>query len=389
MSGRHEYDERSTWRRSARTSRSWSGRSTGTRWCTSTARTPRRSPARCIDAMARALRAAQRQRGPLGAHARHRGDRRVRGCPGQGGRVHRRHVARTRWCSPRTPPRRSTWWRTRSASGCGPGDEIVISEMEHHSNIVPWQLLCRAYRRDAALVRPHRRGPARSVHTGRAGQRADQHRQRRPRLQHARHDQPDRADRRAGARGRRAGACSTARSRCRTCRSTWPRSASTSSPSPGTRCSARPGSACCGARVELLDDMPPFLGGGSMIETVTMAEDHVRGRRRPGSRPVPRRSPQAVGLGRGRGLPDRAGHAARSAARAGAHRVRAGRSVHGGRAADLRADGTGRPRRYHLLRRWTACTRTTWGRSSTRSASRCASGTTAPDRPASGSGYRR
>src|SRR5919206_2178321 len=24
-----------------------------------------------------------------------------------------------------------------------PGDQIVISEMEHHSNIVPWQLLCR------------------------------------------------------------------------------------------------------------------------------------------------------------------------------------------------------------------------------------------------------
>ena len=27
-------------------------------------------------------------------------------------------------------------------AGIGPGDEIVISEMEHHSNIVPWQLLC-------------------------------------------------------------------------------------------------------------------------------------------------------------------------------------------------------------------------------------------------------
>jgi cysteine desulfurase/selenocysteine lyase len=25
----------------------------------------------------------------------------------------------------------------------GPGDEIVVSELEHHSNIVPWQLLCR------------------------------------------------------------------------------------------------------------------------------------------------------------------------------------------------------------------------------------------------------
>ena len=24
----------------------------------------------------------------------------------------------------------------------GPGDEIVVTEMEHHSNIVPWQLLC-------------------------------------------------------------------------------------------------------------------------------------------------------------------------------------------------------------------------------------------------------
>ncbi len=27
-------------------------------------------------------------------------------------------------------------------SGIGQGDEIVVSEMEHHSNIVPWQLLC-------------------------------------------------------------------------------------------------------------------------------------------------------------------------------------------------------------------------------------------------------
>jgi len=31
----------------------------------------------------------------------------------------------------------------------GPGDEIVITEMEHHSNIVPWQLLCQ--RTGAAL----------------------------------------------------------------------------------------------------------------------------------------------------------------------------------------------------------------------------------------------
>lgn len=27
--------------------------------------------------------------------------------------------------------------------GLGPGDEVVVSVMEHHSNLVPWQLLCR------------------------------------------------------------------------------------------------------------------------------------------------------------------------------------------------------------------------------------------------------
>lgn len=32
----------------------------------------------------------------------------------------------------------------------GPGDEVVVSEMEHHSNIVPWQLLCQ--RRGAKLL---------------------------------------------------------------------------------------------------------------------------------------------------------------------------------------------------------------------------------------------
>src|SRR5205823_1065230 len=31
-----------------------------------------------------------------------------------------------------------TYGRTRIRAG----DEIVVTEMEHHSNIVPWQLLC-------------------------------------------------------------------------------------------------------------------------------------------------------------------------------------------------------------------------------------------------------
>jgi cysteine desulfurase / selenocysteine lyase len=34
----------------------------------------------------------------------------------------------------------SAWGRAR----LGPGDEVLITEMEHHSNIVPWQLACQA-----------------------------------------------------------------------------------------------------------------------------------------------------------------------------------------------------------------------------------------------------
>lgn len=33
-------------------------------------------------------------------------------------------------------------WTAGDFLALGPGDEIVVSEMEHHSNLVPWQLLC-------------------------------------------------------------------------------------------------------------------------------------------------------------------------------------------------------------------------------------------------------
>ena len=33
--------------------------------------------------------------------------------------------------------------QTYGRAHVGPGDEILVSEMEHHSNIVPWQMLCR------------------------------------------------------------------------------------------------------------------------------------------------------------------------------------------------------------------------------------------------------
>ena len=50
---------------------------------------------------------------------------------------------RARSSSRAAPPRGSTWspspTRGRASS---PGDEILISALEHHANIVPWQMVC-------------------------------------------------------------------------------------------------------------------------------------------------------------------------------------------------------------------------------------------------------
>ena len=68
--------------------------------------------------------------------------------------------------------------------------------------------------------------------------------------------------------------------------------------SPDTSCTGRRASACCTAAKRVLDAMPPFLGGGDMIRTVTFegstwndlpykfeaGTPQHRGRRRPGTR---------------------------------------------------------------------------------------------------------
>jgi len=42
-----------------------------------------------------------------------------------------------------TTPRASTWWpQTLGRKNLRAGDEVLISGLEHHSNIVPWQILC-------------------------------------------------------------------------------------------------------------------------------------------------------------------------------------------------------------------------------------------------------
>ena len=128
----------------------------------------------------------------------------------------------------------------------GPGDEIVITEMEHHSNIVPWQLLCQ---RTGATLRWFG-----VTDDGRLDlSQLDELITERTKLVALAHQSNvlgtvnpvkliaarAHAGRRAGA-GRR-GPVGPAPAGRRA--ATW---ASTSSASPGTRCAARPASGCSG-----------------------------------------------------------------------------------------------------------------------------------------------
>jgi cysteine desulfurase/selenocysteine lyase len=151
----------------------------------------------------------------------------------------------------------------------GPGDEIVISEMEHHSNILPWQLLCE---RTGATLRWFG-----LTDDGRLDEsNLDELVNERTKLVSVVHvsnilgtiNEVDRIV----ARARQVGALVML-------------DASQSVPhlpvdvaALGVDFLAFTGHKMCGptgigglwGRYELLQAMPPFLGGGSMIETVTM-----------------------------------------------------------------------------------------------------------------------
>ena len=87
----------------------------------------------------------------------------VRGGPSARGAIHRRLRTPARSSSPATRPRRSTsspapgWNRGSSA-----GDEILLTEMEHHSNLVPWIMLAKRTGRRPAPHPGHGRRHARS-----------------------------------------------------------------------------------------------------------------------------------------------------------------------------------------------------------------------------------
>ena len=259
----------------------------------------------------------------------------------------------------------------------GPGDEIVITEMEHHSNIVPWQLLCQrtgATLRWFGVTGGRAAGP---VRRRRADHRADQAGRAGAPVQRARHHQPGPGDRRPGPRGRRAGA-----------RGRRPVGAAHA----GGRGRARrrlPG-------LHRPQDVRPDRHRGALGAPGTAGGDAAvpRWRRDDRDRPdgaVHVRAAAAQvrgghhadraggGPGRGDRLPrrDRAGRHARARAAAARPRADPLAAIDGVRILGPASRWTGAPRSRS---RSTACTRTTSARCSTSAASRSGPGITAPGR---------
>ena len=86
----------------------------------------------------------------------------------------------------------------------GPGDAVLITQMEHHANIVPWQVLCRERGAELRYLEVDEHGELSLEQLdARARARRRAHGRLHARLERARHDQPRRGDRRAGARGGR------------------------------------------------------------------------------------------------------------------------------------------------------------------------------------------
>ena len=151
-------------------------------------------PRAVIDAISRYYEHRQRQRPPRRPHAerpRHRGlRRRAR----EGARLHQRAERRRDHLRARHHRGASTWWRqfVRPAR-VQRGDEIVISAMEHHSNIVPWQLLCQRTGAKLRVIPMTATGELCLGRIPRALERAHPHRGRHARVELARHREPGRA----------------------------------------------------------------------------------------------------------------------------------------------------------------------------------------------------
>ena len=131
-----------------------------------------------------------------------------------------RAVARARSSSCAARPRPSTWSpRAGARQNIGAGDEIVITQLEHHANIVPWQQLAAEKGAKLRVAPVDDDGQILPRRVRAAARTADQARRVHAGLERARHHHAGRSEMVEHGAPRTAPACwSTARRRSRTCR---------------------------------------------------------------------------------------------------------------------------------------------------------------------------
>ena len=162
---------------------------------------------------------------------------------------------------------------TYGRANVGEGDEVLITTMEHHSNIVPWQMLCEEKSAVLKVVPINDRGELEMDELQEAPRTA------KTKIVAVGHVSnalgtinPIRADHRARARTRAFPFSSMVLKRRRTWPSTCRSSIAISTRSPHTRCSGPPGIGALYAKESLLEKMPPYQGGGDMISYVSLSK---------------------------------------------------------------------------------------------------------------------
>ena len=166
----------------------------------------------CSTPSSRTTRDDQREHPSRRPRAERAGDRRLRGRARDASARSSTRLAPARSSSRATPPRGSTSSRRRfGRSRLTPGDEVLISAMEHHSNIVPWQLRLRGRRaRGCASRRSTTAASCSSTSSSGCCRPRTQDRRDHAHVERARHGHPGRRDRPARARRRASRCCSTA-----------------------------------------------------------------------------------------------------------------------------------------------------------------------------------
>ena len=214
----------------------------------------------------------QRRRAPLRPHARRGVDGRLREPPARRSPAFvnapsSRGVVFTRGTTESINLVAYAWARRR----LGPGDEILVTVMEHHSNIVPWQLTATDTGATVRFIPVTDGGRARLLRRSTTSSPSGRSSSASPacRTCSARSTTSTR-DRRGGARGRRARARGRRAARPALAGRLRKRSAVDFLAFSAHKMLGPTGVGALVARPELLEEMDPFLGGGEMIRDVTL-----------------------------------------------------------------------------------------------------------------------